>query len=630
MTTLAEMAADLKDVSWQDARTFTSTCRKHGPPCRAKAHQAARNIYLSCDNEKTLTQDEFRVVAQGTVRGIASPSVSQEPFQASAESTQQAGSSPARPTNEDATAPASGERRAGAATTAKTSHSEEDSRVAPPKGGVKRGRADGSSRVLPEDSALDANPLLEIAPRRGSLAATANGNGKGQREHTLPMPASNLDQWQTKLLAIAWRLLRNDPAYADKAVPGRDFLEPLMQDMRTAAEVLKSYGERPPDDLAEPDLQEEYERAARIAIEDWLGSAIWSNPLPAVQAGTAVRLLELPDLSRKEIEPLRWSDMRQRRAAQQREWVVDGLLARGEMSSWAGKVEAGKTTLMRELTLCVVRGESFLGRPTQRGKVAYLMLDADGEEETYDEFDKLGFNDDDGENTLFIFEPMLAQMENGLEKLVKMLLDFGPTLAVIDPYPRLKKIEDFTGYENTYLMAQLSHVARLVRAHFALPGHIPRGRDDDADVATAGFGSISFSGGVNARFTVTNRKGTHTIRSSKGKGSSFKAFDAEYVTQQDEMTNRISLGAPWSWKDKARSYMEVVQQFLDSHEDRPFDVVTLAKEIRAQKSVLRTAANMLFGHQKIKREGDGLKSAPYIYASLAYQGKLTMEEVKRD
>jgi hypothetical protein len=47
--------------------------------------------------------------------------------------------------------------------------------------------------------------------------------------------------------------------------------------MRAAAEVLKSYGERPPDGLAESDLQEEYERAARIAIEDWLGSAIWRS-----------------------------------------------------------------------------------------------------------------------------------------------------------------------------------------------------------------------------------------------------------------------------------------------------------------------------------------------------------------
>ncbi len=597
--TLAELAANLEDVTWQDARTFTAPCRKHGSPCRAKAHGFTRHVYLSCDTEKTLTEAEF--TGDGEQPAVATDAITVGSL------TPKGAPSNAIAPIEDATAPASGERAAGAANTPIPGAGKqpgEDSRVAPAQGAVKR----GTVRQVP------------YAP---------NGAGRGASLPALRTP--NVTSWKLNLYD---RVKGECDGMLDKAQlgPDRELTRGVLASstLENWVASLNKHRNLPSDGLTlDPAL-------TPVEIDEelqWLATQLQDTfklSVPTVQNGTAVRLLELPDLSRKEIEPLRWSDMRQRRAAQQREWVVDGLLARGEMSSWAGKVEAGKTTLMRELTLCVIRGESFLGRQTQRGKVAYLMLDADGEEETYDEFDKLGFNEEDGDNTLFIFEPMLAQIENGLEKLVKMLLDFGPTLAVIDPYPRLKKIEDFTGYENTYLMGQLSHVARLVRAHFALPGHIPRGRDDDADVATAGFGSISFSGGVNARFTVTNRKGTHTIRSSKGKGSRFKAFDAEYVTQQDEMTNRIVLGAPWSWKDKARSYMEVVQQFLDSHEDRPFDVVTLAKEIRAQKSVLRTAANMLFGHQKIKREGDGLKSAPYIYGALAYHGKLTMEEVKRD
>ncbi len=131
MTTLAELAADLEAVTWQDARTFTTACRKHGPPCRAKAHQFTRNIYLSCDTEKTLTEAEFV--------GKATP-VPERAVQEAEAGMLADGAIPSPDSSvEDATAPASGERRAGAATTAKTSQPEENSRVAPAEGAVKRG-----------------------------------------------------------------------------------------------------------------------------------------------------------------------------------------------------------------------------------------------------------------------------------------------------------------------------------------------------------------------------------------------------------------------------------------------------------------------------------------------------------
>src|SRR5260370_13573661 len=174
MTTLAEMAADLKDVSWQDARTFTTVCRKHGRPCRAKAHQFTRNIYLSCDSERTLTEAEFTgQPAQQGGEANGSPEIQRGLDVAS----------PAvRATDggrfEDATAPASGERLAGAATTATSSQPEEDSRVAPPKGGVKRGTVpkperDGSNAVA--NGAIPAvNPV-----RPGGLVPSGASQQRG-------------------------------------------------------------------------------------------------------------------------------------------------------------------------------------------------------------------------------------------------------------------------------------------------------------------------------------------------------------------------------------------------------------------------------------------------------------------
>ena len=49
--------------------------------------------------------------------------------------------------------------------------------------------------------------------------------------------------------------------------------------------------------------------------------------------------------------------------AEARHWVIEGLLARKEISLWSGKVEAGKTTAMRTLVMAVCRGDFFLGAP---------------------------------------------------------------------------------------------------------------------------------------------------------------------------------------------------------------------------------------------------------------------------
>jgi AAA domain len=442
--------------------------------------------------------------------------------------------------------------------------------------------------------------------RQANGAAEGHSNGNGQVVHIEADPRQAVWSWQYIVSDVVKQALEK-PAMRNWAATDP---ASLRLDM---LERLKVVGPTPPAILANGHLED----ALYEVIDKYV-------PL----RGPVAAVLELPDLTRKELEPLKWHQMRERRALQTREWVVEGKLARGETSSWSGKVEAGKTTLMRELTLCVLRGEPFLGCDVQKGRVAYIMLDADGEDVTFDSFEQMGFCDEDDEDTLFLFEPMMAQMDKGLEKLVALLLDFKPSLVIVDPYPRLKQIEDFHSYSNTYLMALLSYVARRVYAHFALPGHIPRGRDDDADVATTGFGSIAFSGGVNARFKVTNRNGVHTVASSKGKGAGFVPFESEMTLEEDPATHRIRISAVWSWKDKARGYKPMIEDLLEQHPDRCFDTNGLAKELRISRSTARAAANMLFGDQKIRRDGEGLKTDPYIYASLGYGGELTAEAAK--
>lgn len=57
------------------------------------------------------------------------------------------------------------------------------------------------------------------------------------------------------------------------------------------------------------------------------------------------------------------------------DWLVGGLIATGTLSLLAGPPKAGKSTLARHLLMSVLRGTSFLGRETRKGKVLLYSLE---------------------------------------------------------------------------------------------------------------------------------------------------------------------------------------------------------------------------------------------------------------
>jgi DnaB helicase-like protein/AAA domain-containing protein len=327
----------------------------------------------------------------------------------------------------------------------------------------------------------------------------------------------------------------------------------------------------------------------------------------------------LPVLVKNKLEVMNWMDLQSIYQGDARQWVVEGLLARREISLWSGKVEAGKTTLMRTLVKAVLRGEPFLNRQTYQGRVFYAMLDADGADATVEAFRALGLEANDPIE--FIFEPTIAMMKNGIEQFHQQLLAFKPALVVIDTLGRLQKVADFNGYESTYLMAMISELSKQTDSHLALLGHIPRGRHDDEDVATAAFGSIAFSGGANARFVVSRKpaSGLHTLRSSKGKGAGFVPLEGEILLERDGFTGEIHSGGLYTYKEQAMASKDKLLEFLDNHEDEQFSGHQLGRELGVPASICRVAGNSLFAEQRIKREGQGTKGKPYLYAALTFQ-----------
>jgi hypothetical protein len=345
-----------------------------------------------------------------------------------------------------------------------------------------------------------------------------------------------------------------------------------------------------------------------------------SGAVPTVASGSQALspadALVLPEVFiRNKIQVLNWQELGERRRTHVQNWVVKGWLARGENSTWWGKVEHGKTTIMRELTMCVLRGELFLGHECIAGRVFYAMLDADTEDLVYDEFEKIGMNDSDLPNIKFMFEPMLARMENGPEQFFRALYEWHPDLVIIDPLARLQEIKDFNDYNVTYLMAMVAQYARLVDAHFALPGHIPRGRPPGAAAATAGQGSIAFGAGANARFVVERKEGTdiYVVRTSKGKSAGFEALEGDHVLELDPVTSRVSLGKPFKFGQQASALKEQVFEFLEGNPDQEWSAAAIAKEIHTTSAIARLAANMLHDDKRVDRSGTGKKGNPFLF-----------------
>jgi hypothetical protein len=313
----------------------------------------------------------------------------------------------------------------------------------------------------------------------------------------------------------------------------------------------------------------------------------------------------LPSLISKDIEIMSSLEFwNKHKDTPERSWLVDGFLARKEISLWSGKVEAGKTTAMRTLVMALIRGEFFLERATYPRRVLYVMLDADGEELTYTEFLRLGWQPEQ-DPLYFLIDPVMAIRPNSFEQFHQKLLEIKPDLVVIDPLGRFQKIDDITDYGTTYAMAQFSELAKQVNCHIALLHHIPRGRSDADDPATAGFGSIAIAGGCNARFVFVHKKGDiYTIQSSKGKGGGFRPFEAEQTLHKDADTGWVTLAGAYSFKDQAKGMKAQVLEVIQNS-DRELTSDAIGRELHIQRSVAGVAGKMLFedGLVGFRKEG---------------------------
>jgi hypothetical protein len=185
----------------------------------------------------------------------------------------------------------------------------------------------------------------------------------------------------------------------------------------------------------------------------------------------------------------------QHRIGQHTDWLVDRMLAVGDMSVLVAKPGIGKSTFAAELAVAVAYGRPFLGRQTRQGLVVYLAFE--GARSTMAHMVRRGH---DPESPAILIWRSDADTQDPAAWLDTVLKDVTPALIVVDTladFARVRHGSSNAGYED--MVAKLGAVyvwAQARRAHIHLLHHGGKGDRDGIDAALGTIGIVSKPGTV--------------------------------------------------------------------------------------------------------------------------------------
>lgn len=215
-------------------------------------------------------------------------------------------------------------------------------------------------------------------------------------------------------------------------------------------------------------------------------------------------------------------------STEQVNWVVDNLLTEGGMSVMAGPPKSGKSTLMRQLVLAVSRGGEFLGRKVKAGKVIYLALE-EQEGVLKDQYKTSGLTENDN----MIIHTGGVQTEDPILDLRSAILDFEPSIVVIDTLFLLMQIESINDYRQVNeAMAKFRNLARETNTHIITVHHTKK--DGESTGANRILGSSAIHGAVDSALILTVEDKRRFFTTSQRFGKTF--YDQELVFDKDTAT----------------------------------------------------------------------------------------------
>lgn len=282
-------------------------------------------------------------------------------------------------------------------------------------------------------------------------------------------------------------------------------------------------------------------------------------------------------------------------------WLVEGIFPAGGLSCVVGKPKTGKSTLARQETLAIARGDDFLGRKTQQGPVVYYALE-EKETEIRKHFLDMGVEGDEP-----IYSYSGGATKDAIEQIGATIHEVRPVLVIIDPLFRLVRVKDGNDYaQMTQAIEPILRMARDTGAHLQFVHHAPKAEREEAGDAV--LGSTAIFASVDTLFLIKRHESYRTIQTIQRYGDDIP----ETTLIFDKESRTITLGGG---KEKAdlNGVKEAIADYL-SRQAEPVTEAVIGSDVEGRTALKRKALRALVAEEKVIRHGKGGRIDPFRYA----------------
>jgi hypothetical protein len=226
------------------------------------------------------------------------------------------------------------------------------------------------------------------------------------------------------------------------------------------------------------------------------------------------------------------------------DWLVDNILLRGGMSIMVGLPKAGKTTIVRQLEKCIIRGEKFLGRNVVRGVVLHYSFDEKART-AKKHYLALGLTRDD----LMYLHFGQCKKSDYFDHLEEDINRMKPSLIVVDTMVDMLRFKNLNDYgEVKPVMSQFSSLAERTGTHIMFIHHTnkPQNAQNGNGYQRSGnsvLGSTAIFGSVDCCLIFEEVGSDKALRTMKIEGRAVEGFGATRL-RYNYKTQTYSLDLP--------------------------------------------------------------------------------------
>src|ERR1700674_4637272 len=262
-------------------------------------------------------------------------------------------------------------------------------------------------------------------------------------------------------------------------------------------------------------------------------------------------------------------------------WLVYGLLVNDSSSAFIGKPKAGKSSLIRNLAVSIIKGQPFLDRQVyvskEGGKVLYIHLDRkDPVEYVATELRELGITQEESARLhLLSASGMPKEGEERTDWLIGQVGLLKPDLIIIDLLFQFVSVDNSNDY-NANLKAINALQDRLIKAGFhghLVTAHHARKANGSIDPFDDLLGSSAIRGSFSTNvLLVHDRKhNRHTIRTDQTQRAGEFGEIEEAIIERNSVTGKMTLGSTVASleiaekKSRERTGAEDVLHFIEQN-----------------------------------------------------------------